>query len=554
MNKNTAERLYDYRRANHFSQEELAEKIGVSRQAISKWERGESSPDTDNLIALARLYNITIDELINGSGTPEATVIKEEKAEDKSDNKFTYGEADDTAGFSGGNTDSNGNNKDYVHIGFDGIHVETDKDSVHIGADDINVRGRKKVRNPILHAALPLVCVILYLILGFTTSMGWATGWLLFLLIPIAESLYSAIVTKNPSSFCYPVLVVFLYLALGFVFGIWHPTWILFVTIPLFYVICDSIKKINAEKNGTQYNTQNGGTATYYSPNIDETKPHKKSNITAIIVAVICSLTIIAVVAISCAFGFLNRLDIGGIASDFATNFTDEFIDSDYYTYNDSRYTAGGAEIDEALVQNISIEWVAGNINIEYYDGSTIDFSENEQTNENYSLRYKVENGTLDIKYLKSGASRNLKDMKLSKDLTILIPRDKTIYNLDIEGVSATVNADIGINDLNVETVSGNVFANNILNEAEIDTVSGNIAITCPTNFNEISTNSVSGEVVITIPENINGFYISADSVSGRVNAPDFNISGKASDYYYGTGGGEISFSSVSGNLNIKAS
>ena len=55
MNKNTAERLYEYRRANHFSQEELAEKIGVSRQAISKWERGESSPDTDNLIALAGL-------------------------------------------------------------------------------------------------------------------------------------------------------------------------------------------------------------------------------------------------------------------------------------------------------------------------------------------------------------------------------------------------------------------------------------------------------------------------------------------------------------------
>ncbi len=551
MKKETAERLYEYRRANHFSQEELAEKIGVSRQAISKWERGESSPDTDNLIALARLYNISIDELINGSDIPEATVIKEEKAEDNSDNKFTYGETDNAAGFSG-SADSDGNNKDYVHIGFDGIHVETEKDSVHIGADGMNVRDRKRVKNPILHAALPLVCVILYLILGFTTSTGWASGWLLFLLIPIVESLYSAIATKNPSSFCYPVLMVFLYLGIGFVFGIWHPTWILFVTIPLYYVICDSLKKINAEKNSTQYNAQTNGT-TYYSPNIDETKPHKKSNITAIIVAVICSLTIIAVVAISCTFGFLNRLDIGGIASDFATNFTDEFIDSDYYNYNDSRYTAGGAEIDESLVQNISIDWVAGNINIEYYDGSTIDFSENEQTNENYSLRYKVENGTLDIKYLKSGASRNLKDMKLSKDLTILIPQNKTIYNLDIESVSATVNADIGVNNLSVETVSGNISANNILNEADAETVSGNIDITCPTNFNEISTDSVSGEVEITLPKNINGFYISADSVSGRVNAHDFNISGKASDYYYGTGGGEISFSSISGNLNIKA-
>ncbi len=67
MNIETAKRLFEYRKANGFSQEELAEKIGVSRQAISKWERSESSPDTDNLIALANLYGITIDELLNGT-------------------------------------------------------------------------------------------------------------------------------------------------------------------------------------------------------------------------------------------------------------------------------------------------------------------------------------------------------------------------------------------------------------------------------------------------------------------------------------------------------
>ncbi len=52
MREETAKRLFEYRKAYGYSQEELAEKIGVSRQAISKWERGESSPDTENLIAL----------------------------------------------------------------------------------------------------------------------------------------------------------------------------------------------------------------------------------------------------------------------------------------------------------------------------------------------------------------------------------------------------------------------------------------------------------------------------------------------------------------------
>lgn len=42
MTKETADRLFQYRKANGYSQEELASKIGVSRQAISKWERGVS--------------------------------------------------------------------------------------------------------------------------------------------------------------------------------------------------------------------------------------------------------------------------------------------------------------------------------------------------------------------------------------------------------------------------------------------------------------------------------------------------------------------------------
>ena len=64
MNLEIANRLLQLRRQHQLSQEELAERLGISRQAVSKWERAEASPDTDNLIALARLYHVSIDELL----------------------------------------------------------------------------------------------------------------------------------------------------------------------------------------------------------------------------------------------------------------------------------------------------------------------------------------------------------------------------------------------------------------------------------------------------------------------------------------------------------
>ena len=67
MDLKTANRLQQLRKENGYSQDALAEKLGLSRQAISKWERGESSPDTDNLIALAELYHMTLDQLLGGA-------------------------------------------------------------------------------------------------------------------------------------------------------------------------------------------------------------------------------------------------------------------------------------------------------------------------------------------------------------------------------------------------------------------------------------------------------------------------------------------------------
>ena len=64
---NFGKRLQELRKENNYSQEDLSEKIGVTRQTISKWELGETSPDLKQSQKLAKTFNISIDELLNDS-------------------------------------------------------------------------------------------------------------------------------------------------------------------------------------------------------------------------------------------------------------------------------------------------------------------------------------------------------------------------------------------------------------------------------------------------------------------------------------------------------
>ena len=133
MNLTIANRLVELRQSLGLSQEALASSLGVSRQAVSKWERAEASPDTDNLIALANLYNISLDALLLGREAPPPPPAAP-----------GYSEAD---------------------------------------AEREERRRRKKV------------------LLRFP----------------------------------YPVFITLCYLWLGFGFHLWHPAWLIFLTIPLYY-------------------------------------------------------------------------------------------------------------------------------------------------------------------------------------------------------------------------------------------------------------------------------------------------------------------------------
>lgn len=57
-------KLYELRKQKGFSQEELANRLNVSRQTVSKWEVGDSTPDMEKLIAISDLFGISLDELV----------------------------------------------------------------------------------------------------------------------------------------------------------------------------------------------------------------------------------------------------------------------------------------------------------------------------------------------------------------------------------------------------------------------------------------------------------------------------------------------------------
>ena len=62
-----AERLQELRKQSGYSQEQVAEMLGLSRQAISKWESGQGKPEIDNIVKLTEIYNVSADYILLGA-------------------------------------------------------------------------------------------------------------------------------------------------------------------------------------------------------------------------------------------------------------------------------------------------------------------------------------------------------------------------------------------------------------------------------------------------------------------------------------------------------
>ena len=250
MDLKIANRLYEYRKKAGISQDQLADKIGVSRQAVSKWERGEASPDTENLIALSEIYKVSLDELVKGESQTDNDKNFKNHQVDIEETDISF----DNSVFSV----KSGNKEQRVKFGWKGaVHVNVPGTSVHIDKNGVSVeehghifvknkkKNKQKYQNFFNNFPYPVLTIILYLIFGFLNVCGgWAYGWLIFLTIPLYYTLVSAICERNASHFAYPVLVLWIYLILGFFMKLWHPMWILFLTIPFYYFICEFIKKL----------------------------------------------------------------------------------------------------------------------------------------------------------------------------------------------------------------------------------------------------------------------------------------------------------------------
>ncbi len=273
MNLETANRLVEYRKKHNLSQEEVAEKIGVSRQAVSKWERVEASPDTDNLIALAHLYNVSLDELVFGK-KPEPT-LEDAPPPETSEEEVVAEEGDKTVLISedGTVTVTTGKKKVVVDTAglstlMEGLHIhvnqedeeDDDEEDEHEDDEDcedgkkgvkisVNLGEGKKSKTAahIFFLTFPfyLIPTALYLWFGIADICGgWAFGWLVFFAIPLYYSLIEAIFVRRPDVFAFPVLVTLFYLWYGIYMGPWHPTWLVFLTVPFYYSTCAAVKKL----------------------------------------------------------------------------------------------------------------------------------------------------------------------------------------------------------------------------------------------------------------------------------------------------------------------
>lgn len=259
MNIEIANRLVNLRKRNNLSQEALAEKLGISRQAVSKWERAEASPDTDNLILLSRLYGVSLDQLLQTVdeipiSEPEESNSEESNSEETNENEAESKNTDNTFVHIGKDGIHVLDGDDQVHIDWKGVHVsEKNGDSVKVGWDGIHImedgqevfwKEEKKnyIFEPRLRFPIGMIIIVVYLVIGIVYH-AWHPGWLILLLIPIFESLITAIQKRNANYFAYPIAAILFFFAYGIFTGDWMG-WVALLTIPIYYSLVSYIKSL----------------------------------------------------------------------------------------------------------------------------------------------------------------------------------------------------------------------------------------------------------------------------------------------------------------------
>jgi transcriptional regulator with XRE-family HTH domain len=208
MNIEIANRLVELRKKNGLSQEQLADKLGLSRQAISKWERAEASPDTDNLICLAKLYGVSLDELLQSDQPLEEIAAQEKEQTEEASPKDSKAE------------------EDKKEETLTPEEIKYAEERMHLK----KIRTAENFCDPIFWVLTALAYCTAAAITGL-----WHPLWLIFFIPVCLSPIFDCLKKKTWAWGGYPILVTGIYLMLGFLYGLWHPYWFLFITIPVFY-------------------------------------------------------------------------------------------------------------------------------------------------------------------------------------------------------------------------------------------------------------------------------------------------------------------------------
>ena len=231
-----ADRLVKLRKKYGYSQEELADKLGLSRQAVSKWERAEASPDTDNLICLAKLYGVSLDELLATDEDIDTIVEEQVKPEEEKKEKVVI-QDDEVVLFSKG-----------------GKKVTINDDGVTCYNPDGTIK-KKNIDVPMavigaVEATLFTLAVVAFILLGVLLNL-WTCAWVVFFIPEIICSILRCIRKKNAQHFnmaftaCFAFFFVCMMLpALNpSIPALWHPMWLVFLAVPAYHSVVGSINK-----------------------------------------------------------------------------------------------------------------------------------------------------------------------------------------------------------------------------------------------------------------------------------------------------------------------
>lgn len=245
-----AQRLVDRRKAAGLSQEALAAQLGVSRQAVSKWERSESSPDTDNLIAFAALYGVSLDELLYGEAASDAdgsedgsteTVDEAKEAEDSAEHADCGDKPLVDISLARGIHVIDPNKGEEVHVGWNGIHVTNERkgEEVHVGPDGVHVDTLEDDGHSVHTDDDGTVTI------DGETFSSWKEA---HDKLDHHGKHFHTKVGRTWNKFPFPALVALAYLVLGIVYGTWAAGLFLVFLIPVYYAFGDFIDQRHLSK------------------------------------------------------------------------------------------------------------------------------------------------------------------------------------------------------------------------------------------------------------------------------------------------------------------